>query len=179
MPPAAACWVCDVHLVLADIIPVNYEETLVGNLDGAGVIHIHRYSWSCSPLCRPFLKEVTRSCIVACTSSDEIGANVLHTDGCVVTSFLRQLADHAVRPSLLGHNKAGCSVASNIATTGDKLGACTCGCKGRMCRSCFRKSWRGAAADSRVDFRAGEATGVEASCHQKNSVFAGSLGGRP
>merc|ERR550532_1359912 len=41
--------------------------------------------------------------------------------------------------------------------------------------SSFRQSWRGAATDSRVDFRAGEGAGVEASCHQKNSVFAGSL----
>ena len=114
------------------------------------------------------------------SSSDEICANVLHTDGCVATSRRRQLADHARIPSLVGQHKAGCNVASNIATTGDKFGACTCGCKGRMSNSSFRQSWRGAAADSRVDFRAGEAAGVApASCQQKNIIFVdgGSLCG--
>ena len=119
------------------------------------------------------------------STSDEICANVLHTDGCVVSSGLRQLADDARIPSLVGQHKAGCSVVSCIATTGDKLGACTCGCKGRMSISSFRQSWRGAAADSRVDFCAGEdlttgeAVGVVASCDQKNIIFVdgGSLSG--
>ena len=41
LPPAAARWVGDVHLVLADISSVDYHEILTGNLDGAGIKHMH------------------------------------------------------------------------------------------------------------------------------------------
>ena len=51
LPPAAARWVSDIHLILTDITIIYYEEVLLGNLDGAGVIHIHWDCWASHPLC--------------------------------------------------------------------------------------------------------------------------------
>ena len=77
------------------------QKAELGDLYGAGVGHGNWQIWPRCPLCQSRCQEICGLVIVGSLSSNEICADVLHTDGCMVPSARRQISNHVLLPALV------------------------------------------------------------------------------